>query len=470
MPPTAELTLDAIVGAMTPQFDKVNAHLTEVDTKLRTVDELNTRIAALESGAKEHKTTLDDAVREIVDIRDRAKRIAEVQGSDIDLAGIHPAALVDFGGSYRFDTRGHVVPKLSDGVVNFFRDAIGRKVDGYQEFVKKSLNRDVMEMTMFARDTSQLNSAAGTVGGFVVPPQYRPELQKLLTIYGQARKLFRVIPLETDTLTMPALDGEMDVYQVAENGAPTETMPTLALFTLQAAIYGALTHIPMKLIMQSNPAIVQIVVEAIFRAFAKKEDVIGFTAKKTSGAVYGALDTSAWGLPVNGLLWTPSSGNTNSRGNATIVSLPAGKTKVSDATFSDYRAMIDATPTPALDGAAFFLHRTNVSALVGLAQSQPASWITPLIQRPDGSYTLYGYPIIQIEALPKYNATDHIDTPFSAFCNPVHMAIGDMQQPSVAQDASIGFKNGQIWVRGFEIVGFEATVKDAITILQTAHA
>jgi HK97 family phage major capsid protein len=449
----APLTLDDIVGALNPQFERVNTHLTEVDTRLATVDAINTRIRAIEDGAPKMRTDLDEAVRAIADLAKQMERAQRLR----DQAG----AGWEEGREFRLDANGRVVPQLSRECLEWFRDAIAVEAPGYRDFVKGTLQRDVAPLSFFtgARDTSQLNSGAGTVGGYVVPPEYRPELLKLLIAYGQARKLFRQIPMPTDKLTMPALDAEMNVYEIAENAAPTESFPTVALFTLNATIWGALTHIPLKLIMQSNPAIVQIVVEAIFRAFAKNEDVQGFTRSD--------------GTPYYGLLYTPTSGNTNSRGNANKVILGGAsnstKTHYSDFTFSDAQAAIDATPTPAQDGAVFLMHRTQLSNLQSQAQSKAASWYNPLVQQPNGSWTLYGYPIVTVEAMPANSTSANANKPFVAFCNPASaMAQGDMQQPTVAQDSSIGFKNGQIWVRGLEIFGFEAMVKDAITVIYTS--
>jgi HK97 family phage major capsid protein len=443
------MTLEQVVGAVAREL-KLDERFRSVELELAPVVAINDRITAIENGAKEDRTVLDEAAREIKEMAGKVQRIAQIAGRDSQLS-----AQVSFeqGAPYRIDTRGRVVPMISKEAAEWFRDAIAIDAKGYREWVPKALKRDVANLSYFERDTTQLNSSAGTVGGYLVPPEFVPELQKLLTVYGQARKLFRIIPMTTNKLTMPALDGEMDVYEVDENTAPTESKPTVALFTLNATIWGALTHIPLQLIMQSNPAIVQIVVEAIFRAFAKKEDVNGFT--RSSGAY-------------KGLLYTPTSGNTNSRGNATKVPLANTMTHYSDVTFDDYRAAIDATPTPALDGAVFLQHRTFTSHLRAIAQAQPASWYNPLVERPDGSVTVYGYPVVEIEALPAYSTSVNADKPFIAFCNPVYMALGDMMQPTIAQDSSIGFKEGQIWVRGFEMYGFEATVKDAITVIYTA--
>jgi HK97 family phage major capsid protein len=293
-------------------------------------------------------------------------------------------------------------------------------VPGYADFVKNTLKRD----------TTQLNAATNTVGGFLVPPQYRAELLKLLTAYGQARKLFRIIPMDTDKLTMPALDGEMTSYWIDENVAPTESKPTFAQFTLTTNIRAVLTHIPIKLVMMSNPGIVQIVVEAIARALAKNEDVIGFTDQVSAGGKY------------NGLIWTPTSGNTNSRGNAYKQALAATKTHYNDVDFDDVRLLIDGAPTPAHDGAVLLMHRTFVSHFRSKAQGKASSWYNPIVDV-NGKVTIYGYQVVEVEAMPALSASVNADKPFLVFCNPIYMAFGDQQQQTIAQDSSIGFKEGR---------------------------
>lgn len=438
-----DYTLDQVVSAVAREL-KLDERFTNVNERLAPIVAINERLDAMERGATETRTSIDAAAAEVQSLVGRVQRMGTMKSQQSD-----PDA------PYRIDTKGRVVPQLSKGCIEWCRDAIGFQAPGYREWVPRGLNRAVHELSFFSRDTTQLNSGAGTVGGYLVPPEYVPELITLLTVYGQARKLFRIIPMTTEKLTMPALDGDMEVYEIDENVAPTESKPTVALFTLNATTWGALTHIPLKLIMQSNPGIVQICVEAIFRAFAKNEDKQGFT--RSTGAY-------------RGLLYTPTTGNTNSRGNATKYALPAAKTRYSDVTFDDYRKAIAATPTPALDGAAFLHHRTFTSHLQSIAQAQPAGWYNPLIQKADGSWTLYGFPIVEVEAMPALSTTANADKPFASFCNPIYMALGDMEQPSIAQDSSIGFKEGQIWVRGIEMFGAEATVKDAITNIYTAAA
>jgi HK97 family phage major capsid protein len=462
--PTLEQIVAAVEQTLGPQLSAVNTRVTDVDGKLAAVAQINERMAELAAGATKQKSDLDEAIAEVHDIRDRFKRAVQLNG----LENIDAVGGAAYEGGYRFDTKGNIVPITSRGFAEWVRDALFCKVEGYAAWVKSALKRDVQNLSALGtRDTSQLNSDAGTVGGFVVPPEYRPELIKLLTVYGMARKIFRFIPMATEKVTMPALDGETQVYEIGENAAPTETHPTLALFTLQATIYAALTHIPLRLIMQSNPAIVQIVIESLFRAFARNEDKVGFTGNKLTT---NPETSQTWAF--NGVLYTLTTGNTNSRGNANAVVMSTGKTAINAVDFNDFLAMIDATPTPALEGAEWLMNRTILSLLRAKRDStgRPIAQV-PLVNGYNGEPdSLWDIPIRKIEVMPKSNAAATPSVPFVALCNPIYMALGDQQNTTIAQDTSIGFKEGQLWVRGTEMIGFEATVKDAITVLFTAAA
>ena len=468
------VTLENITSAVEGIVAPVNDRLAKIEPRLAALDAINTRIdeidAARKEGFKLEKSELDELVRDTKDLRDQLRRKVQIVDLDIE----HPEALVDMEAGYRFDAKGHIVPSVSRKCAEWFRDAMGAKTEGYAEWVKGSLNRDMHKLS-FVRDTTQLNSGAGTVGGFVVPPEYRPELLKLLTVYGLARKIFRFIPMDTNKLTMPALDGESQVYEIGENVAPTETKPTVALFTLNATIYASLVHIPLRLIMMANPGIVQIVIESLFRAFARNEDYVGFVGNKNATDPQSGL-TYAF----NGVLYTPTSGNTNSRGNANAVVMSSGKTHINDIDFPDIQAMIDATPSPALEGAEFEMNRTVLSQLRAkrdaIGDYIAGSPIRPagaprgvLVDASNGQPdTLFDFPIRKVEAMPKSSAASTPSKPFVALLNPNYMALGDQMQPTIAQDTSIGFKEGNLWVRGMEFIGFEATVKDAITVLYTA--
>src|SRR5215813_9260922 len=130
--------------------------------------------------------------------------------------------------------------------------------------------------------------------------------------------------------------------------------------------------------------------------FARAEDLWGFFA-----------DGSGTYENVKGIVQI-------ARDNAKTVSLPAGKTKPSDATLDDFRALRLKVNKGALNGrvSAYYLDSTWEARLPGLKTSAEP---TVYQRMPDGSAMLDGYPIIWTDVLNPYSTTAAADSPLAVF-------------------------------------------------------
>jgi len=396
------------------------------DTLTAVVD-FNKRIAELEAGAKARQTEEDAIIEEL---KGRLARSEKLAGKGEGLVTL--------------DSRGRVVPALSAAAARCFQNVMRLMLP---EGTISNEIRD--EARAFHRE---LNITTGSQGGFLIPAEFSTEFIQLVNVYSSPRQMFTRVPMKTDgPLTMPALNGDMDVYWVDEHAAPTESHPTFSQFSISNQALAALTHLSVMLLSDSSPAALQLVVQSMARAFAKEESRVGFNGKSVAD---GGSDKYTGLFNLTG---------------ATVSSLSAGKTSIENIGLKDLtnaiNAMITAVGEAGLDGARWIMNPTILSVIEDLTDSTGR----PLVRNAgDGDVSmLRGYPIERVSMAPSL-ATDAAALPFIALCNPSVMAIGDRQGVEIAQDSSVGFKNFQLFVRGMERIGFAPMIPTAVVLIKTA--
>ena len=348
------------------------------------------------------------------------------------------------GGIVTLDPRGRIVPTLPI-----------RGARAIQSILRLMLPPGMIDARLQdeAREfTRELNITTGSQGGFLIPPEFSTDFIALINVYSDPRKQFTVVPMSTaGPLTMPALDGDMTTYWVAEHEAPTESQPVFRQFSVTNQILAALTHLSLALLQDSNPAALQLVSQSMARAFAKEESRVGYNGKSVAD---GGSDKYTGLFNLTG---------------ATSSALAAGKTSITNIGLKDLTAaintMIATVGNSGLQDACWCVHPTVLSVLEDLTDSTGR----PIVRSPgDGDVSkLRGYPITPIWSAPSL-ADDAAGKAFIAFCNPKSMAIGDRQQVEIAQNDSVGFKNAQLYVRGMERIGFAPMSPAAIVLIKTA--
>lgn len=379
------------------------------------IQALNDRVQQLEDGAPKIRTALDDMATELRGRIERAEKLRD-QESPVRVS---------------YDGR-RVLPRLSRGAADAIMAAVSNVVSA------KELLR------LFSRD---LSSTTASAGGVLVTPEYATELLGLITIYGDARKYGRVMPMTAKKQIFPALDGEgTDAQWVAEGGTPgANTEPAFASVELENEILMALTPIPVSLLQDSNPDVAQIVAEFIARKFAKAEDTAFFNG---TGAGIGTQQ------PFTGVL-KHSSVNTQLLASGTAFTSMDG---------SDLLAMQDSVETSALDGAGYYLHRSMLNHVRGLRDttgrfiySDPSA---------TGPAEIFGFPVRVVEVMPKRSASA-ANTPFVTFGNLRYVMLGDRSTIAIASSEHAQFANLKILVRGFERVAVEVAIPSGLVNLKT---
>jgi hypothetical protein len=119
-----------------------------------------------------------------------------------------------------------------------------------------------------------LNETVATAGGFLVPTQQSTEIVDLLRAQAVVRQMpgVRVIPMTSDTMTMPRLTGGATAYWGAEGSTLTTSQQTFGQLRWVARKLYAVIPVTKEMMNDSNPGIEQIVREDIAAALALKED------------------------------------------------------------------------------------------------------------------------------------------------------------------------------------------------------
>ena len=149
------------------------------------------------------------------------------------------------------------------------------------------------------------------------------------------------------------------------------------------------------------------------------------------------------------------------------VTLAAGKTKPSDATLDDFRALRRAVNKAALSGriSAYYLDSTWETRLPSFrTQAEPNVY-----QRlPDGSAILDGYPVVWTDVMQPYDTDAQPDQPIAVFGALSFWWLGEHGSPRIDPSEHVFFQNDQLAIRFIEEIDFDYCANDATAALLTA--
>lgn len=136
-----------------------------------------------------------------------------------------------------------------------------------------------------------------TAGGYLVRPEYSNQIIELLRAETVVLPLCLQIPLNSDTLTIPAQTGGATVSWVGEGATINPTEATFGMKRLVAHKMAALVKISNELLEDSDPAIDAIIREDIARAAAEEIDRVilmgSGLGEEPLGVLYGASSVTA---------------------------------------------------------------------------------------------------------------------------------------------------------------------------------
>jgi HK97 family phage major capsid protein len=229
---------------------------------------------------------------------------------------------------------------------------------------------------------------------------------------------------------------------------PEKTTP-LSFASLESHKVGGIVRLPREIDEQSVVAMGQFLARYGAIEFARAEDQWAFLG-----------DGSATFDNVKGILQVAKENNKH-------LVLGAGKTKPSDATLDDLRAMRRNVNKAALNGrlSAYYLDSTWETRLPSFKTSAEQNVYQRL---PDGTAVLDGYPIVWTDVLEPYGMLASADKVIAVFGALSFWWMGEHGAPRMDTSEHVWFANDQLAVRFIEELDFDYMATDATATLMTA--
>lgn len=132
-----------------------------------------------------------------------------------------------------------------------------------------------------------LNENTDTQGGFMVPEVWGTKLYELITAKSTAIQLCEQVTMTSDTLYFPKVSAATTAYFVAEAATITGAQPTFAQITLTPRKVAALTQLSSEVLEDSNPSIMEVVMQRLAEDIALKIDSEIYNGTTTTGGYLG---------------------------------------------------------------------------------------------------------------------------------------------------------------------------------------
>jgi len=302
----------------------------------------------------------------------------------------------------------------------------------------------------FARESLGIATrTALTTTDIPLPVEYSGEIRELVSEFGVVRRKMMPYPIGMGT-ARPARMGTRPAFgSIAMSAALSEKSPTLTFASLESHKVGGIVRLPREIDEQSVVAMGQFLARYGAIEFARAEDTWGFLA-----------DGSATYETVKGIVQI-------ARDNTKTVVLAATKTKPSDATLADFRALRTKVNKSALNGrlSAYYLDSTWETQLPTFKTAAEQNVYQRL---PDGTALLDGFPIVWTDVLTAYGTSAAADQPLAVFGALSFWWMGEHGQPRIDTSEHVWFANDQLAVRFIEEIDFDYAATDATAALLTA--
>ena len=302
----------------------------------------------------------------------------------------------------------------------------------------------------FARESlSVVSRAALNTSDIPLPSEYSGEIRELISDFGVVRRRMLPYPIGMG-IARPARVGTRPAFGSIAMSAPfSEKSPTLSFASLESHKIGGIVRLPRELDEQSIVSMGQFLARYGAVEFARAEDTWGFLADGS-----GTYDS------VKGIVQI-------ARDNSNTVVLAATKTKPSDATLSDFRALRRKVNKAALNGrlSAYYMDSTWETQLPTFKTTSEPNVYQRL---PDGTAILDGYPIVWTDVLTPYGTSAATDSPLAVFGALSFWWMGEHGNPRIDTSEHVWFVNDQLAVRFIEEIDFDYAASDATAALITA--
>jgi HK97 family phage major capsid protein len=292
-------------------------------------------------------------------------------------------------------------------------------------------------------------------GGFTVPPEFGNDLIDLREEFGVARRLFKVVPMTSDSRTDPRRTGGLTAYFVDEAGAGTISEKNWDRVSLNAKKAIVLARYSSEINEDSLVTMGDDLGGESAYAFAVKEDDCGFSGDGTS--TYSGI------VGVRAKLKNLSGTIANIAG--LVVATGTGyATSFDSIVLKDLHKVKGRLPQYALRrGPVWVMHQTVWSEVVE-ALLIAAGGTTPAHIAAGAPPALLGYPVEIAQAMPSTPAVSQVSVLFGYF--PLAASFGNRRETTIAISEHSRFANDELEIKATE--RFDINVHDVGNASATA--
>jgi HK97 family phage major capsid protein len=278
-----------------------------------------------------------------------------------------------------------------------------------------------------------------------IPTQWGGEVVELVSQYGAARKWGTVFPLGAGVVKLPQLGTDTTFGLVSASASVTAKSPTIVFVTFTPEKYGGLITLPSELDEDSIVAMGQFLGRYCARQMARAEDQLFWAG---NGTTHGDPE----GLTISTI--------TNSK----VIQQASTKTKYTDATLANIRAIRGVVDAPVLGTGAYYMHPSFEQHLAGLNTAGDKPYIANGIN----GASLDGYPIRWVDVMPAYVTTAQVSKVFMLFGDASYQYLGVRKGLEIATSREAGFATDEILVRALSRFTIGLMAVGAIAGLETA--
>ena len=334
--------------------------------------------------------------------------------------------------------------KINDVTRKFLKALRSKNYSEAKELSKKAVSTDVNGEEPWDADA-----------GYLIPEELLAEVKRIQqTQYGLARRDMLNLPFSgsNSTRKIPNLSSSVILNWVEEGGKIMSSKPKFGVVTQTVKKLAGTVLLTNEIIEDSAIDLAGLIAKLFAEATQKEEDLQFFNGT---------------GSPWTGVLK-----------NTSVNDINQASGDVNQLTADDLLDMIDATPTGALAGAKFYMHRTILSVIRKLKDIQGQY----IFQRPQDGLpgTIWDYPYETSDAFPAKSSVT-TGTPYILFGNLKNTCVigdkGGMRMMFLDQ-ATLTDDDGQTVVnlaeqdmvatRLTERVGYVVVLPEALTVLKAS--
>lgn len=301
-----------------------------------------------------------------------------------------------------------------------------------------------------------VSTGTGSEGGFLMQTTVAEDILRLIPEMGLYPQIARPWPMEEGLkVDIGSVLSGMGAYWPGENNAITSTFPTFGKTQLEGKLCGAYIPVPLALIKNAKPATGQLFADLIRECIEQEVSRVGFIGKSVAN---GGTDT------FDGLVNT---------GSIVVVSLPTGKTKISDHNSDVYLSMQTAAPAGSARQDCGYVMDTTVLDSIRKVKTSTGDYVNAHFYTPPAGNEpakLWGKPVYETSLMPNYSEASQPATRFALYGNFKKYALyGSSEDLTIATSDVAGeaFKNVQLAIRGITTVAI-AAFGPAIVVAETA--